>query len=297
MRPRSWVIYRLTTFVLAVFLLLPSSGALAHGDSRPQKTGILLAAFGTTMPEANAAYEKIENRVRAAFPDIPVRWAYTSKMVRKKLAASGKAFDSPAQALANMMDDDFTHVAVLTLHVIPGEEYHGLVRTAHAFSGLPKGMRKVLVTYPLLGAPDDLEASAKALLAMAPADRSKNDAVIFMGHGTHHPGNAFYPAMQYYLSQEDELAFVGTVEGAPVLEDVIEELKAAKVERAYLLPFMTVAGDHARNDMAGDQPDSWKSRLNAMGVETVTLLKGAGEYDPVIEIWLKHLRGALQHFE
>jgi sirohydrochlorin cobaltochelatase len=263
----------------------------------PQKTGILLAAFGTTISGADAAYEKIEARVRAEFPDTPVRWAYTSKKVRKKLAKAGKIFDSPSLALDRMMDESFTHVAVLSLHVIPGYEYHELVRAAHAFSEPSECLRKVKVTHPLLGGPQQMEAAAMALMSMAPADRSKTDALIFIGHGTHHPGNAFYPAMQYYLWQKDELAFVGTVEGAPGLEKVIGEVESAKAGKAYLLPLMTVAGDHARNDMAGDGRDSWKSRLEASGIETVAVLKGAGEYDAVIDVWIEHLREALKSFE
>lgn len=295
MQPRSWALNRiLVLLVLATFL--GASAAHAHGDSRPKKTGALLVAFGTTIPEARAAYEHIEERVRKAFPDLPLRWAYTSKMVRHKLAASGKHYDSPAEALAKMMDEDFTHVAVLSLHVIPGEEYHGLVATAHAFQGMPKGMRKVLVTYPLLGAPQDMEDAAEAIMSMVPAERDPDEAVVFMGHGTHHPGNAFYPAMQYYLWQRDKLAFVGAVEGAPSLDDVLAALKSRGVKKARLLPFMAVAGDHARNDMAGEEEDSWKSILAAEGIEAKTVLKGAAEYDSVVDLWIEHLKGALGHF-
>jgi sirohydrochlorin cobaltochelatase len=269
----------------------------AAETGRPKKTGILLAAFGTTITGAHAAYEKIEARVKAEFPEIPVRWAYTSKKVRKKLARAGKTFDSPSLALASMKDENFTRVAVLSLHVIPGYEYHELVRAARAFSEPPKVLLEVRLTHPLLGDPQGMEAAAGALMSMAPADRAERDAVIFIGHGTHHPANAFYPAMQYHLWREDELAFVGAIQGAPSLENVMRELESAKAGKAYLLPLMTVAGDHARKDVAGDGPDSWKSRLEASGIETVAVLKGAGEYDAVIDIWIEHLRGALNSFE
>jgi sirohydrochlorin cobaltochelatase len=294
MQPRSWALARIPV-LLVLTTFLTASAAQAHGDSRPKKTGALLVAFGTTIPEARAAYEHVEERLREAFPDLPLRWAFTSKMVRNKLASSGKHYDSPAQALAGMMDQDFTHVAVLSLHIVPGEEYHGLAATAHAFQGMPKGMRKVLVTHPLLGAPSDMEAAADALLSMVPADREAGEAVVFMGHGTHHPGNAFYPAMQYYLWRRDKLAFVGAVEGAPTLDDVLAELETRGVRKARLLPLMTVAGDHVRNDMAGPE-DSWRTALAARGIETRAVLKGAAEYDAVVDIWIEHLRGALGHF-
>lgn len=294
MRPRSWAtLQRLFILFFAAAVFLAASRAWALSDDPPQKTGVLLVAFGATMPEANAAYENIEKRFRAEFPDLPMRWAYTSKKVRKILAQSGKSFDSPAEALAGMMDENFTHVAVLSLHVIPGEEYHGLVRTARAFEGLPKGVREVVVTNPLLGGPRDLEAAAAALMSMVPMDRGKDEAVVFMGHGTRHPGNVYYPAMQYYLWRHDRLAFVATVEGSPSLNDVSAELEAAGVKKAHLVPLMTVAGDHARNDMAGNEEDSLKSVLESRGIETAAVLRGAGEYDAVVDIWIGHLKSAL----
>lgn len=300
MQPRSWACKRLIFFVFllaAACLMANAAWAHGHGGEKPQKTGILVVAFGTSMPEANVAYEHLGKRIKAEFPDLPVHWAYTSKIIRHKLDGQGKHFDSPAEALATMMDDDFTHVAVLSLHVIPGEEYHGLVQTAHSFSGMPKGMDKVLVTYPLLSDAEGMQAAADALLSLAPKERGASDALVFMGHGTHHPGNAFYPAMQYYLWKKDKLAMVGTVEGSPSLDDVIAELEANKIKKAYLLPFMAVAGDHARNDMAGDEEDSWKSILKAKGIQPVPVLHGIAESDAVTGIWIDHLKDALKHFE
>jgi sirohydrochlorin cobaltochelatase len=281
--------------VIMVFALITT--AAAHGDKRPVKKGILLVAFGTSVPEAQVAFENIDKKVKAAFPGVEVRWAYTSKIIRNKLAKEGKNLDSPAVALAKMADDDFTHVAVQSLHTIPGEEYHYLVQTAHAFQGKPKGLQKVLLGYPLLATADDLEKAAKAIMAVIPKDRKKDEAVILMGHGTHHPANAYYPAMQYYFWQHDPLVFVGTVEGSPSLDDVQAELKKHGVKKAYLMPFMSVAGDHAMNDMAGDEEDSWKSVLTKAGIECVPILKGTAEYDGIVDLWVDHLKGAMSHFK
>jgi sirohydrochlorin cobaltochelatase len=298
---RSWAGKRLLVFFafLSITCLVAASAMAhgGHGHERPGKTGILVVAFGTSMPEGAVAYDHVDKRVKAAFAGIPVRWAYTSKMIRHKLDGLGSHFDSPAEALAAMMDDDFTHVAVLSLHVIPGEEYHGLVQTAHAFSGLPKGMEEVAVTAPLLSDAHGMQQAARALLSLAPGDRGRDEAVVFMGHGTHHAGNAFYPAMQYYMWQLDKLALVGTVEGSPSLDDVLAELEAKDVKKAYLLPLMAVAGDHARNDMAGDEEDSWKSVLNSKGIEPVSVLAGVAESDAVVDIWIGHLKDALSRLE
>ena len=281
--------------VFVIFLLALCGQAHAgHGGQRPQKTGILLVAFGTTVPEARAALDNIDARAKARFPGVEVRWAYSSRIVREKLAAEGIRFDSPAMALARMMDDGFTHVAVQSLQTIPGEEFHGLQKTASAFSGLPKGMDKVTVGLPLLAEPADVEACARAIMAAIPKERAAGEAVILLGHGTHHPANIYYPGLQFSLNRLDPLVLVGTVEGTPSLDDVRAVLKDRKVSRAWLLPFMAVAGDHAVNDMAGDGEDSWKSVLAADGVTCVPVLRGTAEVPAFVDIWLDHLQAALE---
>ena len=281
--------------VLVISLLFLGAQAFAgHGGDRPTKKGILLVAFGTTVPEARDALDNIEARARARFPGLEVRWAYSSRIVRQKLAGEGLHFDSPAMALARMMDDGFTHVAVQSLQTIPGEEFHGLQKTVAAFSGLPKGMNKVTLGLPLLADPADVEACAKAVMASLPPDRKKNEAVILMGHGTHHPANIYYPGLQYSLGRLDPLVLVGTVEGTPSLDDVRTALKARKVKKAWLQPLMAVSGDHAMNDMAGEEDDSWKSVLTADGVTCVPVLRGTADIPAFVDIWLDHLQAAVE---
>lgn len=283
--------------LVGTLFLIQTGTAVAHGDDRPDKKGILLVAFGTSVPEAQVAFKNIEEKVKAAFPDVPVRWAYTSHIIREKLAKEGQHLDSPVVALAKMKDEGFTHVAVQSLHTIPGEEYHDLVAVAHSFKGQPNGIRRILVGNPLLAQDEDLRKAADAMLSNVPDKREKDEAVIFMGHGTHHPGNAFYPAFQYYLWKKDANAYMGTVEGSPSLDDIMASLKARGVKKAYLIPFMSVAGDHAQNDMAGPEDDSWKSILTKAGIECETVLKGTAEYDNIVEIWVEHLKGAMSHFK
>ena len=288
----------LVSFLTLVILFAFTAGvALAHGDERPDKEGILLVAFGTSVPEAKVAFKNIDAKVKAAFPGVEVRWAYTSKIIRDKLAGQGEYLDSPEVALSKMMSDDFTHVAVQSLHTIPGEEYHDLVQVVHAFADLPGGPKKVLIGLPMLAVHEDLLRTADALLANIPAERKKDEAVIYMGHGTPHPGNVYYPAMQYYLAQKDPNVFVGTVEGAPNLDDITAQLKAKGLTTAYLIPFMSVAGDHAQNDLAGPEDDSWKSILTKAGVKCIPVLKGTAEYDNMVEIWVSHLKSAMDHFK
>ncbi len=288
-------------FVFVVSLMLASPGLAeghghGHGHKKEVKKGILLVAFGSSYPQAQASFQNIEAEVKKALPGVPVRWGYTSKIIRHKLAKEGQALDSVAMALARMMDEGFTHVAVQSLHTIGGAEFHDLMSIVNGFEAMSGGFDKILVGYPLLAASHDLEGVRDAMLENIPDERKADQAVILMGHGTHHPSNAFYQAMAYLLQQKDPNVFVGVVEGSPLLEDILPELKARGMEKAWLMPFMSVAGDHVRNDMAGDEPDSWKSILEKEGIETEAVLKGTAEFDNIVDIWVGHLEGAFSHF-
>ena len=214
-------------------------------------------AFGSSEPSAQVSFENIDKKTKAAFPGIPVRWAYTSHIIRKKLAKQGTHLDSPEVALAKMMDEGFTHVAVQSLHTIGGEEYHDLRRTVGAFKTMG-GFQRIILGYPLLATQEDMQRTVDAILETIPKDRKKSEAVVLMGHGTHHPSNAFYAALMFQLQLQDPNILVGTVEGYPEVDDIKEILLKKKIKKAYLMPFMSVAGDHAKNDMAGDEDDSWK---------------------------------------
>jgi sirohydrochlorin cobaltochelatase len=137
---------------------------------------------------------------------------------------------------------------------------------------------------------------AETFLRIIPQERRKTDAVVFMGHGTHHPANVYYAALNYHVEKLDSNVFVGTVEGWPELDGIMSDLKKNRIKKAYLMPFMTVAGDHARNDMAGADENSWKAILENAGIECVPVLKGIAEYQEFVDIWVDHLRAAFEHF-
>ncbi len=282
---------------IASFITLPAVHAM-HGKEKEVKKAILLVAFGTSIPEAQKSFDIIDKRVRQAFPGVEVRWAYTSRIIRKKLARQGKFLDSPEVALAKLMDDGYTHVALLSLHTIPGEEFHELYVNSHLFAEMEGGFKRLLVARPLLSSYEDMERVAKAMIKHIPGERKRGEAVVLMGHGTaHHPSDAIYMAMNYMFREMDPLIFVGTVEGHPTINDIVPRLKKLGIKKAYLMPFMSVAGDHARNDMAGDEPDSWKSILEKAGIKTVPVLKGTAEYPEVVDVWVEHLKRAYSHFK
>ena len=254
------------------------------------RDAILLTAFGTSVQEANSAYDNIEEEFRKAFPDTEIRWAYTSTFIRKKLRERGKTIDSPAEALARLGEDGFDHVYVQSLHIIPGSEYHDVLNVAERFNRMPEGLKKTTVIEPLLYSDDDMHAVSNTLIENIPQERKSNEAVVFMGHGSHHAANIYYPGMQYYLWNKDDNLLVGTVEGAPTFNDVLEKLKAKNIKKIWLSPFMAVAGDHAKNDMAGDGPESWKTLLEKEGFQVQPVLKGMAEYDNIVKIWIDHLK-------
>ena len=280
--------------LLFTCLILPGAAlASGHGHEREMKKGILLVAFGSSVPEAQVSFDNIDKRVKKDFPDTPVYWAYTSSIIRSKLAKQGKILDSVPMALARMTDQGFTHVAIQSLHTIRGEEFDDLANTVKAFEGLPDGIEKIVTGAPLLSDEKDMENVTKAIMENIPANRKKADAVLLMGHGTPHPSNAFYAALMFHLQRKDPHIFVGTVEGSPDIDDIIPMLKEKKLKKIFLLPFMSVAGDHARNDLAGDEEDSWKSILTKQGFECDITLKGTAEYDNMIDIWTSHLKAAM----
>jgi len=285
----------LSVIMTALFLFGAADAMAKHGEKPPVKKTILLVSFGTSDPEAAKAFELIEKRARDKFPGVELRWAFTSRMIRAKLAKQGKLLDSPETAFARLMDDGYTHVAVLSLHTIPGEEFHELYQNAHLFGQMAGGFQKVLVARPLLSSSKDMETVAQALLKNIPG-RKTGDAVIFMGHGTeHHPADAIYLAMNQVFQELDPNAFVAAVEGSNSLETVIPKLKKRKVKKVYLVPLMSVAGDHAKNDMAGNEPDSWKSILTENGFKCEPILKGTAEITEIVDVWLDHLKSAFSH--
>lgn len=279
------------SFLLAVSLMLGhfTSRAEQHETKKSEKKAILLVAFGTTVPEAKATYNRISEQTTKTFPSYEIRWAYTSKKVRTILKKRGEAAQSPAEALAQLGEDGITTAYIQSLHIIPGDEYDDLKVTAAAFSGIPKGTKIVKVGDPLLVSDADMRAVAQSINSHKPQDMDTTTALVLMGHGSRHPSNIYYPAMQYYLSALNSNIFIGTVEGTPTLDEVVAQLKQRHIKRVWLMPFMLVSGDHAINDMSGDEDTSWKSILTKNGFEVSINLTSLGEFEDIRNIWLKHL--------
>ena len=258
----------------------------------PAKTGILLAAFGSASPAGEKALKIFAEEVRRVFPGIPVRWAFTSDRMRTRLAARGKKTDSVKKALCRMGFERYTHVAVQSLHLIPGTEYEALLEeTERAVS--EGGPRNIAVGLPLLHGEADVKCAAEALLRHLPPERRPDEAVVCMGHGTWHTGAASYQALTDAVSGRAPGIFIGTLEGEHRIENLLPAIAATGAQTVWLLPLLSVVGKHAEMDMAGDHPESWRGRIEAAGLTCRIQLVGTVEYAGFAKIWLDHLAAAL----
>jgi sirohydrochlorin cobaltochelatase len=297
--------------LIAVAFVVPSYGAM----DRPAKEdpAILLVVFGTSYPEAQAAYENIERVYREEFPQAEVRVAFTSDFIRRKLLdRDNVTIDNPLTALAHLNDEGYINVVVQSLHVIPGEEFHDLANIVESVRGIEGkfGFRNLVLGEPLLMNLEDYRNVSRALASQfeqnttgtertphsSPRDAGQM-AVIFMGHGTEHSANSAYSQMANILAEDHENVFLGTVEGYPGYDEVLASLNESGVKKARLIPFMVVAGDHALNDLTGNESESWKSMLEKEGFEIDYNLLGMGENDGIVEIFVGHTKEAFAKFK
>lgn len=260
------------------------------------KQAIVLAAFGSRHENAKASLNHIVDRVKAAHPDIPVRVAYTSRIIRGHMKKAGEAVDSVPQALDKLLAEGVSHVVIQSLHLIPGMEFHELHTFANDFMLREDGFNRVEIGLPLVAGESNIDDVADAILSIGLEGKGENDAVLFMGHGTRADGSIYYEALNKAFQTKDTTVHMGVMEHQEELgiDTVITRFKEDGVQKAYLLPFLFGAGWHVSRDMIGDGENSWKSRLEKEGILCEAVLKGAGEYDRLVTIWLKHLEDALK---
>ena len=256
------------------------------------KKGILLAAFGSASPLGETALRGFAEKASERFPDARVRFAFTSDRMRSRLAAAGKKTDSVKKALCRMGFERYTHVAVQSLHLIPGLEYEALVEETKE-AREQGGPQHIAVGRPLLQDPDDVRLAARALLAHLPPERKPDEAVVCMGHGTWHGGAASYEALARAVTLTDKRIFIGTLEGDHGIDGLLPAIQATGAKTVWLLPLLSIIGKHAEQDMAGTDPDSWHSRITGAGFVCRPVLKGTVEYAGFAEIWLMHLAKAM----
>lgn len=248
------------------------------------KQAVAVVSFGTSFPEAMPAIEGIEQAVEN-YCGQKIYRAFTSGFIRKKLnARDGIDIPDPHTLFTQLTDKGCDTILCLTTHVIPGIEYERLCATAAAFP-------QVRMAKPLLWSESDYDTCVHAVMESIPP-RKNGEALVLMGHGTEHFANAAYCQLEHKFRTEGYTnVYVGTSEGYPMLETVIPQLQADGIREIMLMPFMIVAGDHARNDLAGTDASSWKSRLEAQGFTIRTVYKGLGEIPAIADKFARHLEG------
>lgn len=253
------------------------------------KTAILAVSFGTThLDTLEKTICAVERDLAAAFPAAALYRAFTSGIVRRRLKSKfDMTVDSVEEALERMKRDGVQRVVVQPTLLIPGEEYDLLRRDVllHA-----EGM-SVSMGLPLLWDDGDLDAIIDLLERSYPVDA--DTVLLAMGHGSAHASNCLYQRMAEKLCARGGSTALCTVEGKPDFDDAVERLKRQSRRRVHLVPLLLVAGDHSKNDMAGEEPDSLRMRLERAGFEVSWTLQGLGELPAVRDMYVRRAKAAL----
>lgn len=277
---------------------------------------LLVVSFGTSFNDSRVAdISGVEKKLQEAYPDWSVRRAFTAQIIINHVQArDDEKIDNMEQALERAVSNGVKNLVVQPTHLMHGAEYDELVDVVNNYKDK---FETVTVAEPLLGevgsdaaaVNDDKKNVAEAITAEAvktagydSLDAAKEDgtAFVFMGHGTSHSAKVSYSQMAAQMSELGyENVFIGTVEGEPeetACENVINKVKEAGYKKVVLRPLMVVAGDHANNDMAGDDEDSWKSQFEASGAfdKIDTQIAGLGEIDAIQQIYVDHTKAAIE---
>lgn len=309
-----------------VFALTVPVAAMAKSET-PQKA-IVLAVFGTTYPKALHSILNLKNQIEKAYPTIPVKIAFTSEIIRAKWGKRANdaefrkkhpeisdefySVKNTLATIANLQDQGYRHIAVQSTHIFAGEEYQNLKAEIGALSSITtlrdrdKPFKKIILGRPALGEPgdifpytEDIQRAANILANDVEIARNNKSALVYMGHGNEIFSTGAYIELEAALRDANPgmNIFIGNVEGYPRPERVLDVLEKTGIKRITLVPLMVVAGDHAMNDMAGNDKDSWKSLFESHGIEVVPIMRGLGELDAWNQIYVEHLKNAMDRHQ
>ncbi|WP_303723072.1 sirohydrochlorin cobaltochelatase [Malonomonas rubra] len=314
-----------TLLSLALISLLLSGGSLAmqSDNNKTEKTAIVVAAFGTTYPSAVNSLQSIVRDIESTYPHTPVQMAFTSNIIRKKWHS--RADDQEYRnahpevpdyfynvknvlgAMADLQNQGYKTIVVQPTHLTHGEEYLDVeayvegLRSIKTFRKSWQPFDKIALGRPLMGSwgprfpyPQDIEELAQALGNDAKATEKQKATLVYMGHGNKLLSTALYYEFELEMNKRypQVKTVVGLVEGHPSFDEAIEKLKNGNNKKLLLKPLMVVAGDHATNDMAGNEEDSWKTRLLAKGYQITPVLEGLGDNPAVRRMFINHLQDA-----
>lgn len=243
--------------------------------------GVLIASFGTTVTDKlESTLGAVEKQAAAKWPEVPIYRAFTSGMVRRKLAKSGVMVEDVPTTLRRMVVEGITRAEVKNTFVMAGLEYARLAEDCRQSAPL---FQTLELSPPLLDHPDDVTAVARLVLERHPG-LPDDTVLVLMGHGTGHRGDFAYSALDCaFRDMGRDNVFVATVEGCAGLDSLRRRLKRCAPRRVVLRPFLMTVGDHAGNDMAGEGESSWKSILAGDGYRVECVLEGLTEIPGIRE--------------
>lgn len=254
---------------------------------------LLVVSFGTSFNDSRRlTIGAIEDTMEAAFPEFAVRRGFTSNIIIDHVQRrDGILIDDVNAALTRAVDNGVKTLVVQPTHLMNGLEYNDIVDEVAQFAD---AFDKVVFGEPLLTSDADFQRVADAIVEWTADYDDGETAIVFMGHGTEADSNAVYARMQNVLIEGGNTNyFIGTVEAAPTLDDVLAAVQAGDYKRVVLEPLMVVAGDHANNDMAGDEEDSWKTVFESAGYEVECIIRGLGENKAIRQIYADHAQAAI----
>lgn len=281
---------------LSVVLLLAAGCAntadstSSESDSSAESTDkvLLVVSFGTSYNDnRELSIGGIEAALQAAYPEYEVRRAFTSQIIIDKLnERDGLQIDNVTEAMDRLVADGVKEVIIQPTHVMSGYEYDDVVAEVTPYADQFESFK---IGKTLLTTDADYDELISIITEETSAYNTDGTAIVFMGHGTEHNANATYAKLQQMVTDAGyDNYFIGTVEATPSLDDVIALVQESGASKVVLLPLMIVAGDHANNDMAGDEEDSWKSAFEAEGFEVECVLEGLGQYAGIQTMIVNH---------
>lgn len=282
--------------VLSMSMLLTGCGEKkdSGNTSASSDKEILIVSFGTSYSNSrHVTIGAIEDAIREAYPDYQVRRAFTAQIIIDKLKKEEKIeIDNVKQALDRAVKNGVKILVVQPTHLMNGLEYNELKKELDKYKDK---FDKIALGEPLLTSDDDYKKVIAAITSDTKEYLDGETAICFMGHGTEAKSNKVYSTLQEKLKAAGyNDYFVGTVEAKPSVDDLIAQVKeSGKYKKVILQPLMVVAGDHANNDMAGDDKDSWVTKFKAAGFEVKPVLRGLGQIYDIQKIYLEHVKAAI----
>jgi len=276
---------------LVVTLIVSLTGCNAS-NSNTDKKALLIVSFGSSFIEnRKAAIDATEDAIAEAFPQYDKFTAFTSDIIIDIYKDRDNIhYNHVTEAMEKIKKAGYGEVLVVPTHVINGEEYDQMMEAIDIYKDQ---FANIIVSTPLLTHASDYERVAEAISSELP-ETDETTAVVFMGHGTNHHANSAYGTLDYIFKHNvNDNYYVGTVEGIPEFDQVAKDLEGKGYEKVILMPLMIVAGDHAHNDMAGDEEDSWKVMFKSMGYDVETIMHGMGELPAIQELFIQHARDAI----